>query len=158
MQIENMSLEQILDFEASFKRRKSELAAERRSSDLVRIESLCNLHEYDETELSFLQHLFNGSSNKKGSTLPFKYYDPVSCALWTGNGSVKKEFKEAYEFDKANPAITPKRMDQYLIRDHEAKEIALKYKKDVRNISGDVIKYADLVAETASQPQAQVAA
>lgn len=90
----------------------------------------------------------------KRSVAAAKYYDPVSGAHWVGSGNTKKEFKAAYDFDAANPNASVKHMDQYLIRDHEAKEIALKIKKNVRTVSHVVVNYADLNAET-SGPHAE---
>ncbi len=95
----------------------------------------------------------------QSSAIPVQFYDPASGNGWTGNGSAPKTFKNARDFDKANPTLRPKQMDQYLIADgNEGQSIALKLKKDVRTMSGQVIKYADLINESSNQSSVQVAA
>ncbi|CAB5654346.1 H-NS histone family [Comamonas aquatica] len=88
----------------------------------------------------------------QSSAIPAQFYDPISGKGWSGNGSVPKVFKEARNFDKANPTARPKQMEQYLIPDGvQGQSIALKLKKDVRTMSGQVIKYADLITEASTQ-------
>lgn len=88
-----------------------------------------------------------GLIGKTGNSIPAKFYIPAIHAHWTGNGNPPKAFSESHAFDKANPDASPKKMAQFLISDDTAKEVALKIKKDVKTRSGQVIKYADLVAQ-----------
>ncbi len=95
----------------------------------------------------------------QGSTMPVKYYDPASGMGWVGNETgPSPAFREAQDYDKANPNASQKRKEQFRIADNQAKEIALKLKRDVRTISNAVIKYAELVAETTNQPSVHMAA
>lgn len=99
-------------------------------------------------------HALTLEAASKGNGSAAKYYMLTGNEHWSGAGNVKKAFKDAHAFDKANPDASPKRMDQYLIPDDQAQEIALKIQKDVRTISNKVIKYADLINATASQQAA----
>jgi hypothetical protein len=153
--IENLDEDAFLQLQAATERRANEIRTRKRSAAIEEVNF--KIKFYGMT-LDELYELKKETASTKGSTLPIKHYDPATGAHSCGVGSVKKEFKEAHEFDKANPTITPKRMDQYLIPDDKAKEIALKIKKDVRTISDAVIKYAELIAEASNQPIVQLAA
>lgn len=88
-------------------------------------------------------------------TVLIEYFDTAAGKGWTKHGALPTEaMKAARQFDKANPKLTPLRMDQFKITDADGPEIALKLKRDVRTISNKVIKYADLVNATASQQAA----
>ncbi|MBC3810098.1 H-NS histone family protein [Undibacterium aquatile] len=155
--VDSLDDDTFLQFQVAAERRTEEIRTRKKAAAIVDVNSKIKFYGMTLTDLFALKEA-KQAMKAKGATMPAKIYDPATGVHWSGNGTTPKAFKDAMEFDKANLTVTPKRMDQYLIPDDKAKEIALKIKKDVRTISDVVIKYADLVAETSNQPVVQLAA
>lgn len=149
--------DEFLQFHAAAELRTTEIRARKKATAVEEVNSKIKFFGMTLADLHALKTA-NRTTKAEGGTIAAKFYDPVTGAHWTGNGHPKEAFKDAHAFDESNPNSTPKRLDQYLIRDHEAKEIATKIKKDVRTISKNVIKYADLIAEASNQQVEQTAA
>lgn len=125
-----ITLDEVLVIEMQIEAKKLELAKNQRPTDLVKCKKIIALHGFSPEELGIVM---KGSSQKtKRGKLPIKYYDPQTHAHWTGNGSPKIAFMQAH---------LNRVMDRYLISNEQASLITQVIKRDVKTISGDVVKY-----------------
>jgi DNA-binding protein H-NS len=129
----DLTLDQVLAIEMQIEAKKLELAKNQRPIDLIKCKKIIALHSFSPEELGIVMK--NSGQKAKRGKLPIKYFDPKTYAHWTGNGSPKIAFMQAH---------LNKIMDHYLINNEDAASVAQVIKRDVKTISGDVVKYVPL--------------
>jgi len=155
--LDSLDDEAFMKFQALAERRAAEIRQRQKTSAIEEVSAKIKFFGLTLDDLPMLK-VAADPKKAKSITTTVKYYEPNSASHWSGNGTPKKAFREADAFDKANPTATSKRMHQYLIPDDKAKDLSLRLKKNIRTVSGDVVKYAHLVAESSTYAQASTSA
>jgi len=155
----NLTIDEIFDIEKQLANFKQGLIAQQEPIDREKFTKKIEIYGWTSETFVWPSNGGDATSSGNGRTIPASYYDVAAGKGWTLHGHAPSEaMRMAREFDKANPESTPKQMDQFRIPDDKAKEIASILKRDVKSVSGDIIKYADLIGESSNQSSVQMAA